>query len=75
MSLRTGEIMVDMKTCYTHSNKVHTQGSAKRWSPGLVKFVFAPAYLGLKSVPRFGEFCYCSCLPLLPGFACSIHAT
>ena len=26
-------------------------------------------------VPRFGEFCYCSSLPLLPGFACSIHAT
>ena len=24
---------------------------------------------------RFGEFCHCSCLPLLPGFACSIHAT
>ena len=21
------------------------------------------------------EFCCCSCLPLLPGFACSIHAT
>ena len=24
---------------------------------------------------RFGEFCYCFCLPLLPGLACSIHAT
>ena len=23
----------------------------------------------------FGEFCYCSCLLLLPSFACSIHAT
>ena len=28
-----------------------------------------------KVVPRFGDFCYCSCLLLLPGFACSIHAT
>ena len=26
-------------------------------------------------IPRFGEFCCCCCLPLLPGFACSIHAT
>ena len=25
--------------------------------------------------PRFGEFCYCSCLPLLPVFTCSFHAT
>ena len=25
--------------------------------------------------PRFGECCYCSCLPLLPGLACSIHPT
>ena len=25
--------------------------------------------------PRFGEFCSCSCLPLLPQIACSIHAT
>ena len=24
---------------------------------------------------RFGELCCCSCLTLLPGFACSIHAT
>ena len=31
--------------------------------------------LGYKVVPRFGEFCYCSCLSPLPGFACSIHAT
>ena len=22
-----------------------------------------------------GEFCFCPCLPLLPGFACSIHST
>ena len=29
----------------------------------------------LKDGPQIGEFCYCSCLPLLPGFACSIHAT
>ena len=26
-------------------------------------------------VPRFGEFCYCCCLPLLPGLAFRIHAT
>ena len=25
--------------------------------------------------PGFGEFCFCCCLPLLPGFVCSIHAT
>ena len=31
--------------------------------------------LGEKVVPRFGEFCCCSCSPLLPGFACRIHAT
>ena len=31
--------------------------------------------LGQQTVLRFGEFCYCSCLPLLPGFACSIHTT
>ena len=24
--------------------------------------------LGQKAVPKFGEFCYCCCLPLLPGF-------
>ena len=24
---------------------------------------------------KFGEFCYYSCLPLLPGLACIIHAT
>ena len=29
----------------------------------------------LKGGPRFGEFYCCSCLPLLPGFACIIHAT
>ena len=38
-----------------------------------------PSYLctglGLKALPRFGEFCYYSCLLLLPGFASSIHAT
>ena len=28
----------------------------------------------LKGVPRFGVFYYCYCLPLLPGFACNIHA-
>ena len=28
-----------------------------------------------KAVHRFGEVCYCSCLPLLPRFACSIHVT
>ena len=28
-----------------------------------------------KARPRFGEFCSCCCLPLLPGFACRIHAT
>ena len=31
--------------------------------------------IGSKAVPRFGEFCSCCCLPLLPGFACSIHVT
>ena len=31
--------------------------------------------LGSKADPRFGEFGTCSCLPLLPGFACGIHAT
>ena len=25
--------------------------------------------LGYKVVPRFGEFCSCCCLPLLPGLA------
>ena len=29
----------------------------------------------LKAGPMLGEFCYCSCLLLPPGFACSIHAT
>ena len=29
--------------------------------------------LGLKAVLWFGKFCSCSCLPLLPGFVCSIH--
>ena len=33
------------------------------------------AELCYKAVPRFGDFCPCSCFPLLPGFACSIHAT
>ena len=28
-----------------------------------------------KAVPRFGELCCCCCLPLLPGIACSFHAT
>ena len=28
-----------------------------------------------KAVPRFGEFCSCCCLPLLPQLACSILAT
>ena len=27
------------------------------------------------AVPRFGELCSCSCLPLQPELACSIHAT
>ena len=31
--------------------------------------------LGQKAVPRFGECCCCSCLLLLPGLACSTHAT
>ena len=31
--------------------------------------------LGYKVGPRFGEFFSCCCLPLLPGLACSIHAT
>ena len=30
---------------------------------------------GQKAVPRFGECSCCCCLPLLPGIACSIHAT
>ena len=30
---------------------------------------------GLKPVPRFSEFCLCSCLPLLPQLVCNIHAT
>ena len=30
---------------------------------------------GYKVFPMFGDFSYCCCLPLLPGFACSIHAT
>ena len=25
--------------------------------------------------PRFGELCCCYCIPLLPAFTCSIHAT
>ena len=25
--------------------------------------------------PTFGEFCSCSCLPLLPQLACSVHST
>ena len=29
----------------------------------------------LKAILRFGEICCCSCLPLLLGLACSIHAT
>ena len=40
ISLRTGEIVVGIKTNYTHSNEVHIQGSAKRWSPGLVEFYY-----------------------------------
>ena len=28
-----------------------------------------------EAVPRFGEFCSCCCLPLLPQLACSILAT
>ena len=32
-------------------------------------------FMGQRVVPRFAEFCYCSFLPLLPGFACNIHAT
>ena len=37
----------------------------------------ASLYTGLhyKAVPRFGEFCSCCCLPLLPQLACSILAT
>ena len=31
--------------------------------------------LGLEAVPRFGELGCCSCLPLLPGLVCTIHAT
>ena len=27
------------------------------------------------AVPRFGEFCFCCCLPLMPQLACSILAT
>ena len=26
-------------------------------------------------LPRFGEFCSCCCLSLLPGFPCGMHAT
>ena len=29
----------------------------------------------VESRPRFGEFCSCGCLPLLPQLACSILAT
>ena len=28
-----------------------------------------------KAVPRFGEFCFCFCLPLLPQLVCSILTT
>ena len=31
--------------------------------------------LGYKAFSWFSEFWICSCSPLLPGFACSIHAT
>ena len=31
--------------------------------------------MGEISDPRFGEFCSCCCLPLLPELACSIHET
>ena len=36
-----------------------------------------PTYTGLqhKAGHRFGEFCSCCCLPLLPQLACSILAT
>ena len=27
------------------------------------------------AIPRFGEYCTCSCLPLLPQLICSILAT
>ena len=35
------------------------------------------AYTGLdyKTVPRFGELCFCCCLPLRPKLACSILVT
>ena len=35
--------------------------------------IFCSAGLGEKAGPRFGEFCFYSCLPLVPGFACNIH--
>ena len=31
--------------------------------------------LGQKAIPGLGESFYCSCLPLLPQFACRIHTT
>ena len=31
--------------------------------------------IGWRTVPRFGQFCSCCCLPLLPQLACNILAT
>ena len=37
--------------------------------------IFDCTELQFKAVPRFSEFCYCCCVPLLPQLACSILAT
>ena len=44
-------------------------------TPSLVNGQTHSSGLGEKASPRFGEFCFSSCLPLLPSHACSIHAT
>ena len=49
---------------------VHKTGEA-------IRRTNAPTSTGnlYKAVPRFGEFCFCCCSPLLPQLACSILAT
>ena len=42
-----------------------------------VNALFQAGFTGIsqKTAPRFGEFCSCCYLPLLPQLGCSIHAT
>ena len=60
-----------------------TQGQAHQVSKNRNKLLATMYHLFSRSLyrapliggPRFGEFCSCSCLPLLPQLASSIHAT